>query len=396
MTGAVRGGLWAVWRRPRWWLILALVLLLHLWLRERVVDELAQLGPQHSTMQRMQAVYTRQMAPAAMPTPAAPAKAPLPAAKQAAPAARPAASDAAANAPEPAASAAATADSPEAAASAASAVGDGATLAAADLASIVASPAPASAASASAVAPAASAAAASASAPAGSELLYGVVWPASTRLRYVLNGWYRGHVDGSAQVEWLRQGSRYQVHLEVSLGPAVAPLVTRRMSSEGRITPDGLAPQRYEEETRVIIGRNRLRDVNFDADGVRLDGGGRVPSEAGMQDLASQFVQVIYLLSSQPALRRAGSNVDFPLALPNRIDHWVYDIGPLAPLDTPAGVIEAMHLQPRRRTGTSDLTVQMWLAPQLQMMPVRLRIDQDQDTWADLLLKVMPDQAGPP
>jgi hypothetical protein len=235
------------------------------------------------------------------------------------------------------------------------------------------------------------AAAASASAPAGSELLYGVVWPASTRLRYVLNGWYRGHVDGSAQVEWLRQGTRYQVHLEVSLGP-----VEVRMSSDGHITPAGLAPQRYEEETRLIIGRNRLRDVNFDADGVRLEGGRRVPSEAGVQDMASQFVQVIYLLSSQPALRQAGASVDFPLALPNRIDHWVYDIGPLAPLDTPAGVIEAIHLQPRRRAGTSNLTVQMWLAPQLQLMPVRLRIDQEQDVWADMLLKAMPDQAGAP
>jgi hypothetical protein len=350
-------------------------------------------------MQRMQAVYTRQMAPAAMPAPAAPAKAPRPAAKQAAPAARPAASDAAANAPELAASAALmAADSPEAAASAASAVGDGAVLAAASSASAVASPAsasapvPAAAASASADARAASAAAAaSASAPAGSELLYGVVWPASTRLRYVLNGWYRGHVDGSAQVEWLRQGTRYQVHLEVSLGP-----VEVRMSSDGHITPAGLAPQRYEEETRLIIGRNRLRDVNFDADGVRLEGGRRVPSEAGVQDMASQFVQVIYLLSSQPALRQAGASVDFPLALPNRIDHWVYDIGPLAPLDTPAGVIEAIHLQPRRRAGTSNLTVQMWLAPQLQLMPVRLRIDQEQDVWADMLLKAMPDQAGAP
>ncbi len=68
-------------------------------------------------------------------------------------------------------------------------------------------------------------------------------WPPSTRLSYVLNGYYRGPVHGSAQVEWLRSGSRYQVHLDVTIGP----LLSRRMSSEGQLGEDGLRPERYEE-----------------------------------------------------------------------------------------------------------------------------------------------------
>ena len=46
-------------------------------------------------------------------------------------------------------------------------------------------------------------------------------WPPSTRLSYVLTGNYRGEVNGGAQVEWVRVGTRYQVHMDVMVGRAV-------------------------------------------------------------------------------------------------------------------------------------------------------------------------------
>ena len=56
------------------------------------------------------------------------------------------------------------------------------------------------------------------------------------------------------QVEWIRVDDRYQVHLDVIVGPEFAPLVTRRMTSDGEIAASGLAPRRYDEETQ---GRDR-------------------------------------------------------------------------------------------------------------------------------------------
>ena len=70
----------------------------------------------------------------------------------------------------------------------------------------------------------------------------GVEWPPSTRLSYELTGNYRGPVNGNAQVEWIRQASRYQVHLDVSVGPSFAPLITRHMSSDGELTAAGIVP----------------------------------------------------------------------------------------------------------------------------------------------------------
>ena len=51
-----------------------------------------------------------------------------------------------------------------------------------------------------------------------------------------LTGNVRGPVEGQARVEWLRTGTRYQVHLDVSVGPSFAPMVTRQLSSDGEIT----------------------------------------------------------------------------------------------------------------------------------------------------------------
>ena len=61
----------------------------------------------------------------------------------------------------------------------------------------------------------------------------------------------RGEVNGDAQVEWVREGSRYQVHLDVTIGPSFAPLMSRRMVSQGELSDLGLVPRRYEERTRI-------------------------------------------------------------------------------------------------------------------------------------------------
>ena len=250
-----------------------------------------------------------------------------------------------------------------------------------------------------------------ASAPAVASAASGPVftWPASTRLTYALTGWYQGEVHGDAQVEWLRDGDRYQVHLDVSIGPRLAPLVARRMSSEGRITPDGLRPQRYEQTTRQIIGRNRLAQMVFpDERSVRLQDGKLATTRTDVQDTASQFIQMVYLFSVRPALRERGGRVEFDLALPHRVRRWAYEVGDTLPTQTPLGELETFHVRPvpardsvaetlgeSARSGGSILSAQVWYAPTLQMLPVRIRIEQDADTWVDLRLSEPPKQSGP-
>ncbi|MFM9914615.1 MAG: DUF3108 domain-containing protein [Rhizobacter sp.] len=218
-------------------------------------------------------------------------------------------------------------------------------------------------------------------------------WPPSTRITYELTGNYRGEVHGSATVDWVRVGARYQVHLDVLVGPSFAPILSRRMSSEGQLTDAGLAPERYDEDSKAMFRDRRRAQVLLERDAVVLNSGERLERLAGVQDSASQFVQLAYLFSRHPELLTPGGTVDIPLALPRRMGIWTYDVRNPEVLHTPFGALDAVPLQPRRDSRKKDeLSAQVWFAPSLRYLPVRIRIQQDNntDTYIDLMIERRP------
>jgi outer membrane biosynthesis protein TonB len=220
-------------------------------------------------------------------------------------------------------------------------------------------------------------------------------WPPSTQLRYLLKGNYRGEVEGSAKVQWVRKGERYQVQLEVAIGPSFAPLMSRRMLSQGDLSSAGLVPRRYEERTRIGFSVRELA-MSFDATRALLANGSSVPAPAGMQDASSQFVQLSYLFAMNPALLAPGRSVSFPVALPRRLDTWTYDVVGEEMLSTPIGELRTFHLRPRRESPRQgELVAQAWYAPSLQYLPVRILIHQDADSFIDMQLDGAPMQAEP-
>jgi len=364
-------------RRVGWWVMVLAVLAVHslaaLWLR----DNLVGWGDGDRPMPaRMEVAFVQTLEAAAPP---------------AVPAARPARKVARARAARPAASApVAVSEEPLPAVEPASVIEAAATplpvVEATDAASAPA--AAADAASAPAIVAAASAPAAAAKA---------FEWPPSTRLSYVLTGNYRGEVNGSARVQWVRQDSRYQVHLDVAIGPSFAPLISRRMTSDGELGERGLTPRRYDEATRVLFRQPGRATVLFGPRWVTLANGSQHEALPDVQDTASQFVQLTWLFTTRPELLRAGNTVTLALALPKRTDRWVYDVLGQEQLVTPIGVLDTYHLKPRlgeRRPG-NELSAEVWFAPTLQYLPVRLRIAQDADTFIDLLLDSAPLQAAP-
>ena len=143
-------------------------------------------------------------------------------------------------------------------------------------------------------------------------------WPPSTRLSYGLTGNYRGEVHGSARVQWVRQASRYQVHLDIAIGPSFAPLISRRMTSDGTLDEQGLVPGRYDEATRLPFQQPRRATVLFTPEQVTLANGSQQETMPGIQDAASQFVQLTWLFTTRPELLRAGNTVQkfSPMRLP--------------------------------------------------------------------------------
>jgi len=200
-------------------------------------------------------------------------------------------------------------------------------------------------------------------------------------------------------VEWLRSGTRYQVHLDVSVGPAFAPLMSRSASSEGLITAEGLRPARFDERTRIVWRGSRELQLRMDEDSVTLAGGRTVPRPEGLQDTASQFVQLTWLFNTQPWLLQPGQVLSLPLALPRRVLRWRYEVGEPEWLETPAGWLWASPVRPAPDVAGEAgrlgyLVPEAWFAPTLQHLPVRILIRQPGGGHVDLRLEQLPQQAA--
>jgi hypothetical protein len=357
----------------RWLLVLAAVLLLHTaavwWLDEVLVGW----GAGHQPIPpRIEAAFVRTLAPAD----------PAPVAVAAAPAAPKPRRVRRAAAVPPAASAASAPDVPASAP----------VVAAAPEAPRVEDPPPAASAPAATEPAVTVASAPAASAPAA----VAFEWPPSTRLTYTLVGNYRGEVHGNARVQWVRLGERYQVHLDVTVGPSFAPLMGRTMTSDGELGDAGLVPRRYDEATKLPFQSPRRVTMAFTPETVTLGNGSVRPAPPGVQDTASQFVHLTWLFTTQPQLLRVGNQVEVPLALPRRVDRWVYEVVTEERLATPVGALDTFHLKPRRieERPRGELSAEVWFAPSLQYLPVRIRIRQDAETYIDLMMDAAPLQAA--
>jgi Protein of unknown function (DUF3108) len=215
-------------------------------------------------------------------------------------------------------------------------------------------------------------------------------WPIDTRLTYHLGGYYRGELHGDATVQWTRdsatQGEGYQVRIDLSVGPIKALL-----TSQGKVSAQGLLPQAYEEQWA-----GRQRSVTLDASDVVLTNGKRIPRPqqdgdapalpASVQDTASQFVELGHRFAHGRAKLAEGAIVHVWLARPGGLDAWVYDVGPAETLYLPhIGPVQAYHLTPRPQASPrGSMVAEMWFAPSLQYLPVRIKLTLDKDAHLDL------------
>ncbi|RZJ17389.1 MAG: DUF3108 domain-containing protein, partial [Haliea sp.] len=205
-------------------------------------------------------------------------------------------------------------------------------------------------------------------------------WPADTRLNYALSGRFRsGDLYGDARVQWQRSGERYQVRIDIDLSPWVHQVFT----SQGIVTPSGLQPQAYEESRR---GKNR--GVRLEQDSIRLDNGRSVGRPEGVQDTASQFVELSHRFASGQDRLEVGQAVSFWMARPGAVDLWTYDVVERVTLRTARlGEIEAFHLRPRPIANPrGNITAEMWFAPSLQYLPVRIQVRMGEEALVDLLV----------
>jgi hypothetical protein len=106
-----------------------------------------------------------------------------------------------------------------------------------------------------------------------------------------------------------------------------------------------------------------------------------------VQDSVSQFIDLGHRFQQGRDKLEEGKTVSVWLGRPGGLDEWVYDIGPAETITLPRiGSVLVHQLKPRPLvTARGTITVSMWLAPNLQYLPAKIRIQLNPEAYAELI-----------
>ena len=207
--------------------------------------------------------------------------------------------------------------------------------------------------------------------------------PASAQLSYNVEGKSKGlNYNATGSLDWRNEGRAYSARMEIR----VFLLGSRVQTSQGELVATGLQPERFADKSRSERAahfdrvENRIRFSNNAMDAELLP---------GAQDRLSVFLQLAGLLNARPDAFSEGQSIDIPVAGTSSSEIWRFQVQGLVSLDLPAGSLIARHLV-RETREPRDTRVDIWLAPSLGHLPVRIRLTQDNGDVVDQSLRSLP------
>ena len=203
--------------------------------------------------------------------------------------------------------------------------------------------------------------------------------PPPARLSFDVTGQAKTFAyNARAELLWQHDGNRYEARQEIG-----AFLVgSRAQRSVGTINAQGLLPERFSDRSRSE------QAAHFDYSKGRVIFSANTPDAAlgpGAQDRLSVFIQLGALLAADTGRFVPGTQITLTTVSARTADRWTFSVDATETLDLPAGPTEALKLQrlPRK---DYDQKAELWVAPALGYLPVRIRITQANGDFADLQL----------
>jgi hypothetical protein len=200
--------------------------------------------------------------------------------------------------------------------------------------------------------------------------------PAPLRVSYDVLGTVKGFsYNVSGELLWQPEGERYEARLEIR----AFLLGSRRQSSRGRLTAQGLKPVRFADKVRSEVAAHfdyDKHEVIFSANTPRA------PLEPGAQDHLSVFVQMAGWIQANPGWFMPGRTFQLQTIGPRDALSWSFTVEGVEQLSLPGGTVDAIKLN-RPPAKPYDLRAELWLAPALGYLPARIRLTQDNGDFVD-------------
>jgi hypothetical protein len=208
--------------------------------------------------------------------------------------------------------------------------------------------------------------------------------PPSVALKYDVQGLRDGQkVYGSGKITWRNMGDRYRIDGNAS----VLFFTLLQFSSDGMLDDFGVSPSLYTEkrfhktatDTRFEHTRNTITFSSSDM---------QYPRPGDAQDRASIIWQLAAMGRGDPAAFSAGAGFDIFVAGVHDAEPWNVTVRGEEDLDIniDGGPVSAWHLVRLPRPGSYDQKIDIWLAPQQQWYPVKIRYTESDGDFLEMSL----------
>lgn len=205
-----------------------------------------------------------------------------------------------------------------------------------------------------------------------------LAYPEPARLKYEVRAEVKGiSLSLNGELLWQHDGKTYNSRLEFShflLG-------SRMQTSKGTLGPQGLEPIRFGDKVRSEVAAHFDRSANKVTFSANTPD---VPLTPGMQDQLSAVLQLSAMLGGEPQRYPADTQIPFEAIGPRSVESWTMVVGNTEKLTLPGGEVSAIKLS-RGAVGPYGNRAEIWLAPSMGYLPVRIRLTEANGDVADKL-----------
>lgn len=209
--------------------------------------------------------------------------------------------------------------------------------------------------------------------------------PPSAELSYDVQALQKGQTwYGSGIYRWEAANDRYTATIEAGV-TILFRITALNLKSEGKINDLGLAPVLYSEKP----WRKSLTNTHFQHDNRKISFSASeavYPYNGGEQDRASVIWQLAGIGRGGGDRFVPGAEFDVVVAGTRDADNWHFRVIGEEQVDAPNGKQNAWHVRREPNPGSYDRTIDIWLAPQLEWYPVRVRYTEANGDYYDLAL----------
>ncbi len=205
----------------------------------------------------------------------------------------------------------------------------------------------------------------------------------SAELKYDVQSLREGQTFyGHGKIQWQTENGKYSVVGEAG----VLFFSVLQFKSEGVLDDFGVAPVRYSEkrfrksETDTHFNRDERNNISFSASTESY------PRTGGEQDRASIVWQLAAIGRGDSGKFAPGAKIDLFVAGVRDAETWRIRVVGLEDIEVGTGKTIAWHVVRAPRAGSYDQQLDIWLSPEQQWYPVRLRYTETNGDYLDMSL----------